>query len=79
VRINAICPGAIETNIIENTEMRHFEKVGLPKLYPEGNKPLTGKPGTADQVAHLVLFLASDASCQITGTEIFIDGGSTLV
>ena len=80
VRINAICPGAIETNISENTETRNLEHVGLPVKYPEGNKPLTGgKPGTVDQVSHLVLFLASEASNHITGTKIYIDGGSTLV
>jgi NAD(P)-dependent dehydrogenase (short-subunit alcohol dehydrogenase family) len=80
VRINAICPGAIETNIGENTEARHLEHVGLPVKYPEGNKPLTGgKPGTVDQVAQLVLFLASEASNHITGTRTYIDGGSTLI
>jgi len=80
VRINAICPGAIDTNISENTEIRDAEHLGLPKQFPEGNQPLTGgKPGTADQVAHLVLFLASDASSHITGTKLYIDGGSTLI
>jgi NAD(P)-dependent dehydrogenase (short-subunit alcohol dehydrogenase family) len=79
VRINAICPGAIETNIQENTETRHLEHLGLPTEYPEGNHPLGGKPGTADQVAHLVLFLASDAANHITGTKIYIDGASTLI
>ena len=80
IRINAICPGAIETNISENTEQRNMEHLGLPKKFPEGNQPLTdGKPGTADQVAHLVLFLASDASSHITGTKLYIDGGSTLI
>ena len=80
VRINAICPGAIETNIDANTEQRHTEKVGLPVKYPKGNQPLEGgKSGTADQVAHLVLFLASNSSNHITGSVIFIDGGSTLI
>ncbi|HVF09772.1 MAG TPA: SDR family NAD(P)-dependent oxidoreductase [Abditibacteriaceae bacterium] len=80
VRINAICPGAIETNIGENTETRNLEHVGLPVEYPEGKQPLSGgKPGTVDQVSQLVLFLASEASNHITGTKIYIDGGSTLV
>jgi len=80
VRINAICPGAIQTNIDENTEARNLEHVGLPVEYPEGQHPLTGgEPGTVDQVSQLVLFLASEASNHITGTKIYIDGGSTLV
>jgi NAD(P)-dependent dehydrogenase (short-subunit alcohol dehydrogenase family) len=46
----------------------------------EGIIPLTGgKPGKPEQVAQLVLFLASDASDHITGTEIWIDGGESLV
>jgi len=80
VRVNVICPGAIETNIQESTEQRDLEKVRIPVEYPEGSQPLTeGKPGTADQVAQLVLFLASDASSHITGTEIWIDGAESLL
>ncbi len=77
VRINAICPGAIETNINQSTEARDVEQVGLPVEYPEGNTPLN--KGQADHVADLVLFLASEMSSHITGTAIFIDGGETLI
>jgi len=38
-----------------------------------------GKPGTSEQVAQLVLFLASDASSHITGTEVWIDGAESLL
>ena len=79
VRANVICPGAIETNIEESTEKRDLEEVRVPVEYPEGSHPLEGKPGTADQVAQLVLFLASDASSHITGTEIWIDGAESLL
>ncbi len=80
VRVNVICPGAIDTHINENTEQRHTEKVKVPVNYPEGAIPLTGgKPGTKDQVGQLVLFLASDASNHISGTEIWIDGAESLV
>ena len=80
IRINTICPGAITTNIDENTEQRDdSNELRLPVKFPEGQIPLTqGKPGTAEQVGQLVWFLASDASSHITGTEVFIDGGQSL-
>jgi NAD(P)-dependent dehydrogenase (short-subunit alcohol dehydrogenase family) len=80
VRVNVICPGAIETAIDENTEQRDLEHVRIPVEFPEGSQPLThGQPGTAEQVAKLVLFLASDASDHITGTEMWIDGAESLL
>jgi NAD(P)-dependent dehydrogenase (short-subunit alcohol dehydrogenase family) len=80
VRVNVICPGAIETNIDENTEQRDLEKVRIPVEFPESNQPLTGgKPGHSEQVGDLVLFLASDMSSHITGTEIWIDGAESLI
>jgi NAD(P)-dependent dehydrogenase (short-subunit alcohol dehydrogenase family) len=80
VRVNVICPGAIETNIGENTERRDLERVKEPVEYPEGSIPLTrGQPASAEQVAQLVLFLASDASSHITGSEIWIDGAQSLL
>lgn len=77
VRINAICPGAIETNIDQSTEARDTQKVGLPVEYPQGRTPLN--KGVANHVAQLALFLASDASQHISGTEIFVDGAETLI
>lgn len=80
IRVNVICPGAIETSIDENTERRDLEEIQEPVEFPEGKIPLTdGKPGTSEQVAQLVLFLASDASSHITGTEVWIDGGESLL
>ncbi len=80
IRVNVICPGAIETNIDENTQRRDLEEITEPVEFPEGKIPLTdGKPGTSEQVAQLVLFLASEASSHITGTEVWIDGGESLL
>jgi NAD(P)-dependent dehydrogenase (short-subunit alcohol dehydrogenase family) len=80
VRVNVICPGAIETEISDNTQQRNLEQVRIPVEYPAGAHPLTGgKPGSADEVAQLVLFLASDASKHITGTPIWIDGAESLL
>jgi NAD(P)-dependent dehydrogenase (short-subunit alcohol dehydrogenase family) len=79
VRVNVICPGAIDTEIDENTERRDLESIGVPQEFPEGPHPLRREPGTSEQVAQLVLFLASDASSHITGTEVWIDGGESLL
>ncbi|GAB4452704.1 MAG: SDR family NAD(P)-dependent oxidoreductase [Armatimonadaceae bacterium] len=80
IRVNVICPGAIETEIGENTEQRHLDRVKIPVEYPKGSIPLTGgKSGSSEQVADLALFLASDASSHISGTEIWIDGAQSLL
>lgn len=80
VRVNVICPGAIETQINENTTKRHLAQIKEPVEFPEGEIPLTdGEPGTSEEVAQLVLFLASDASRHISGTEIWIDGAQSLL
>jgi NAD(P)-dependent dehydrogenase (short-subunit alcohol dehydrogenase family) len=80
IRVNTICPGAIKTSIGENTEQRDDQNdLRLPVKFPKGAVPLTdGEPGTSEQVAQLVWFLASDASSHITGTEVYIDGGQSL-
>jgi NAD(P)-dependent dehydrogenase (short-subunit alcohol dehydrogenase family) len=80
IRVNVICPGRIDTEINENTEDIAPETLKPKVEFPEGNIPLTGKKaGTSEQVASLVLFLASDKSDHITGAEIFIDGAQSLL
>ncbi|HEY9660326.1 MAG TPA: SDR family NAD(P)-dependent oxidoreductase [Allocoleopsis sp.] len=80
IRVNVVCPGAIETNINQSTEQRDIEQEKEPVEFPSGRIPLTdGKPGQPEQVAQLVLFLASDLSSHITGTEIWIDGAESLL
>jgi NAD(P)-dependent dehydrogenase (short-subunit alcohol dehydrogenase family) len=80
IRVNVICPGAITTNIEESTEKRDLEDEKEPVEFPEGSIPLTdGKPGTAEDCARLVRFLASDESRHITGTPIWIDGAQSLL
>jgi NAD(P)-dependent dehydrogenase (short-subunit alcohol dehydrogenase family) len=73
IRVNVICPGAIYTEIRDNTQYRNLQR--RQDVYI----PLTGKPGTSEQVARLALFLASDASDHISGTEVWIDGAESLI
>lgn len=80
IRVNVICPGAIESEISDNTRKRNTERAAEPVEFPEGKIPLTdGKPGKAEDVGDLVVFLASDRSRHITGTPIWIDGGQSLL
>jgi NAD(P)-dependent dehydrogenase (short-subunit alcohol dehydrogenase family) len=80
IRVNVVCPGAIDTSIEENMEVRNEEEAEVPVEYPEGEIPLTGDdPGSSDQVADLMLFLCSDRSSHVTGTPVWIDGGESLL
>ena len=80
IRVNVVCPGKIDTEITENTTQRNTEEAKVPAEYPAGPIPLTGKePGTSEEVAELVLFLASDRARHITGTPVWIDGGQSLL
>ena len=68
IKVNAIAPGFIETEMTENLNMDD-----LLKMIP------LGKLGSADQIASLVNFLvSSDASEYITGQTISIDGGMNM-
>lgn len=80
IRVNAICPGAIETDIGENTyPSDDLEEIKIPVEMPEGGHPLEKAPGQPEQVANLVLFLASDESFHVTGTEVYVDGAESLL
>ncbi len=79
IRVNAILPGGVSTNIGERTYRRNVEKVTYDIRMPRPWPPLTGRPATPDEVAELVLFLASDASRNITGGEFLIDAGLSLL
>jgi len=80
IRVNVVCPGAIKTHIESSTERRSLDDLHLPVEFPEGGIPLTGGgPGEASQVAELITFLSSDAAALITGTEVYIEGGQSLL
>jgi NAD(P)-dependent dehydrogenase (short-subunit alcohol dehydrogenase family) len=81
IRVNVICPGKIDTAIQASTEKRNIEEAAEEVEYPDGKIPLTdGEGGSAEEVAELALFLASDRGRFISGSPIWIDGAqSTLV
>ena len=80
IRVNVVCPGWIESDIDQATDKRDLEKIAPAVDFPEGAVPLTqGAPGSAEQVGNVVLFLASDLSSHVTGSEIWVDGAQSLL
>jgi NAD(P)-dependent dehydrogenase (short-subunit alcohol dehydrogenase family) len=80
IRVNVICPGSTDTDINSSSISRNTVDIKYNIEFHDGKIPLTGgKKVSPEQTAELVLFLASDRSYPITGTEIFIDGGMSLL
>lgn len=79
IRCNAVCPGAIETNIEERTEQRHTEEIGIEVELPQGSPALNEGQGEPVDVADTCLFLASDLGRHVSGVEIYVDGGASLL
>ena len=79
IRCNAICPGAIETNIQQRTQQRHTEQIGIEVELPQGSPAVDEGKGDIFEVADTCLFLASDMSRHVSGVEIFVDGGASLL
>lgn len=77
IRVNAVSPGPIETPIWTKTNLTEEEIGGFAEGV-SGQVPL-GRFGKGSEVAQTVLFLASDDSSFITGSEIPVDGGMAQV
>ncbi len=75
LRINAVCPGDVDTPMLANeADESDVDLDEYLEKAAEGNP--NGRIGTPEEVAALVLFLASDNVTHITGTAIPIDGGA---
>lgn len=79
VRVNAICPGPIDTRMIHSIEAQiNPADPGSVAARYQSSLPI-GRYGTPEEVANLVLFLCSDLAGNITGAQYVIDGGRTAV
>ena len=73
IRVNVLSPGAIDTPGLSDL-LASAEAAGQCRIVVSNVTPL-GRRGTPDEIAKAVVFLASDDSSYITGTELFVDGG----
>ena len=73
IRVNCVNPGVIETHIFDNGTITTEQLEEDKKRYPLKRH---GKP---EEVAHAVIYLLSDASSWVTGSNLVIDGGFTLL
>ncbi|EOO10820.1 MULTISPECIES: SDR family NAD(P)-dependent oxidoreductase [Bacillus cereus group] len=69
IRINAVCPGYIDTPLLGSVSPQ--QKEYLASLHPQG------RLGTPKEIAKAVLFLASDDASFVNGTTLLVDGGYT--
>jgi len=69
IRVNAVSPGFTDTTPWHSIEAAEERMKTISSSVPRG------RFGTPDEIAKAVVFLASDDSSYITGTELFVDGG----
>jgi 2-keto-3-deoxy-L-fuconate dehydrogenase len=73
IRVNAICPGTVDTPSLEERISVNADPVAARAAFI-ARQPM-GRIGTAEEIAHLAVYLASDESAYTTGTIHIIDGG----
>jgi len=80
IRCNCICPGTIQTPSLDDRVRALGKQVGgedkARKMFIE-RQPM-GRLGTAEEMAHIAVYLASDESVYTTGSAMLSDGGFTL-
>jgi NAD(P)-dependent dehydrogenase (short-subunit alcohol dehydrogenase family) len=72
IRVNAVSPGSTDTPGL--SELLASSETGQQRLKMLSTMVPLGRLGTPDEIAKAVVFLASDDSSYITGTELFVDG-----
>ncbi|NWV34732.1 BDH2 dehydrogenase, partial [Grantiella picta] len=76
IRCNCICPGTVDTPSLQGRIQARPNPEQALKDFLARQK--TGRMATAEEVAHLFVYLASDESAYVTGNELIIDGGWSL-
>jgi NAD(P)-dependent dehydrogenase (short-subunit alcohol dehydrogenase family) len=76
IRVNAICPGPVDTPLIWNSASAFTDPESA--IASATNATLLKRLGTPEDIARLTMFLASDESAWMTGSSVSIDGGVTV-
>jgi 2-keto-3-deoxy-L-fuconate dehydrogenase len=76
IRVNALCPGTIETPSLQGRINAFADPVQARKDFIA--RQAMGRLGTAEEIAYAALYLASDESSYTTGTAMIVDGGFSL-
>lgn len=76
IRVNTICPGLVPTEILTLSNSIFSEEQLKETMY--SRYPLK-RVGTTDDIANAVVYLLSDASSWVTGQNLIVDGGYTLI
>jgi NAD(P)-dependent dehydrogenase (short-subunit alcohol dehydrogenase family) len=77
IRVNALSPGPIDTPAYDR--LAQSGPAGQQMLASIVNRVPMGRFGTPDEIARAAVFLASDDSTFVTGTELFVDGGAAQI
>jgi NAD(P)-dependent dehydrogenase (short-subunit alcohol dehydrogenase family) len=77
IRVNALSPGPINTPAYDR--LAQSGPAGQQMLESIVNRVPMGRFGTPDEIAKAAVFLASDDSTFVTGTELFVDGGAAQI
>jgi len=75
IRVNVLCPGPIETPMLRRSIDRHANSADYEQMILD-ETPLH-RIGSAEEIARVALFLASDDSSYMTGSTVVADGGAT--
>jgi NAD(P)-dependent dehydrogenase (short-subunit alcohol dehydrogenase family) len=73
IRVNCVCPGDTDTPMLRE-EARQLGQDTKAFLARSAQRPM-GRMGRPEEIAQVILFLASDASSYVTGTALVVDGG----
>ena len=78
IRVNCICPGYVQTPLLEGMASQSDPDDPTRAISAIAHAVPLGRLGTPDECGELCAFLASNEASYITGTQMVIDGGSTL-